>query len=490
MGSSQADIKRSLRNVKCGLRAKLEYEWVESHQDRLKLWFQLTLEQQLNCFCDSLAKAAVTESLSDMSPHRQQRLPRESVAVYVNGLKQTSDVAKDVRYALGKVEAERFYTKPPNPKDDRGRRKPGGGLGWTKPMFDAVAWEALDATLDSKPQMYRQWLCKQTTGFCGTQAMVCQWDKNRDEKCPDCGMKETASHLNLCSDPDRTQMLHQMVDKLQAWLDNNYTHPELAYWIPKYILLRGTRRLGDFPYLSSEMQRVAQSQDLIPWTCFMEGKLSQEIFLLQKHSLSSSPSRLTIADWSKKLISQILQISHAQWIFRNVSMHDSVTGYLRVRKRAAVLKEVDRLSQVDPILLPEGSKYLLEIDFSALHRDTLERQSYWMLAMRAAVRAGQRTVARSRNATARQRRAAARASSPRQVNGGADPRTIAAATMRSTRSATSELVRRRRYIVAGANETLQQIHLDFGTRSTPSRRRPSPASGFLERGDNRRRRPD
>ena len=124
------------------------------------------------------------------------------------------------------------------------------------------------------------------------------------------------------------------------------------------------------------MRKVAASQDLIPWKRFLEGKLSKEIFLLQQHSLSCSPSRLTIADWPRRLISQVLQISHAQWIFRNVSLHDAAQGYIRIKKREAILQEVDRLADIDPILLPEGSKYLLEIDFSLLHRDTLENQSW------------------------------------------------------------------------------------------------------------------
>ena len=111
-------------------------------------------------------------SLADLTPPTTYRLPRESVAVYVEGLKQTSDVAKDVRYVLGKAEAMDFYTRPVNAKDDSGRRKSGGGLGWSKASFNAVAWGELDATLDSKGQMYKQWLCKQSTGFCGTQAMV------------------------------------------------------------------------------------------------------------------------------------------------------------------------------------------------------------------------------------------------------------------------------------------------------------------------------
>ena len=181
-------------------------------------------------------------------------------------------------------------------------------------------------------------------------------------------------------------------------------------------------------------------------------------------------------------------------------MHDAVQGYLRVKQRDTILREVDRLSEVDPILLPTDSKYLLEIDFSSLHRDTLEKQSYWLLAMKAAVRAGQRTVARSRHATARQRRASASASSPRQVNGGDNPRTIAAATMGmsrggsrrrgSSRSATHEINRRRVYVVAGATEVLRQIHDDFGGSTSPSRRRPSPSTRFLEQRDFKRQRPD
>ena len=153
------------------------------------------------------------------------------------------------KYSLDKSEARRFYTRPINAKDANGRRKLGGGVGLLKESFDAVAWEALDSALDKKGQMHKQWLCKQTTGLCGTEVMVNHWDKLCDENCSDCGKCETASHLNLCLDPDRTCLLHTMAEKLQTWLENNYAHPELAYWLPKYILLRGTRKLSSFPYL-------------------------------------------------------------------------------------------------------------------------------------------------------------------------------------------------------------------------------------------------
>ena len=211
-------------------------------------------------------------------------------------------------------------------------------------------------------------------------------------------------------------------------------------------------------------------------------------------------SRLTIADWSRQLISRVLQISHAQWVFWNVLLHDACQGYIKVKTRAAVLQEVDRLVEVDPVLLPDSRKYLLEIDFSSLHRDTLEKQFYWLLAMTTAMKAGQRTVARSRHSTARQRRASAMASSPRQVNGATGPRMMAAASMTTGRSvrpgrlgggrATRELRRRQGYTVAGAAETIRQIRDDFSGGVSPSRKRPSPSTRFLERRDVKRWRPD
>jgi len=49
-----------------------------------------------------------------------------------------TDVAKDVRFALARVEAERFYTFPSNPKNNMGIRKSGGG--WVGPSRPLIQW--------------------------------------------------------------------------------------------------------------------------------------------------------------------------------------------------------------------------------------------------------------------------------------------------------------------------------------------------------------
>jgi hypothetical protein len=41
-----------------------KYAHVRAHQDRIKSWSQLSLEEQLNMICDKLANSVVTRYLS------------------------------------------------------------------------------------------------------------------------------------------------------------------------------------------------------------------------------------------------------------------------------------------------------------------------------------------------------------------------------------------------------------------------------------------
>ena len=91
----------------------------------------------------------------DSPPFGKQVLSKESVAVFIGKFKQTPDVSKGARYALGLSDAKKFYTTPLGARDSQGRSHEDGGLGWTTTAFGAVDWRLLDATLLSKPQMYK-----------------------------------------------------------------------------------------------------------------------------------------------------------------------------------------------------------------------------------------------------------------------------------------------------------------------------------------------
>jgi hypothetical protein len=152
---------------------------------------------------------------------------------------------------------------------------------------------------------------------------------------------------------------------------------------------------------------AASSQDLIGWVEFLHGKVSVEFRMIQDIHCALSSCRMTGEDWMKAFVSHLIQISHSQWIFCNFTLHDKQRGYLSLLKQATVLKEVDWLLDTAPEDIPAGSQYLLELDFSALYNASLERQLYWVLAMKASCRAGklEATASKCRGCSQRKLRA-------------------------------------------------------------------------------------
>ena len=124
-----------------------------------------------------------------------------------------------------------------------------------------------------------------------------------------------------------------------TWMSrDDQTDPEILYWIPKYILTRGNRPLSELGFMSPQFKALAASQDTIGWREFTEGHISTHFYAIQSFHLSMSSSYLNGEDWTKQFISRLLQITHAQWIFRNISLHDKTQGYLRNKKADDLLQ--------------------------------------------------------------------------------------------------------------------------------------------------------
>jgi hypothetical protein len=163
----------------------------------------------------------------------KQILPRERAAIFLSNAKQTCDISKPMRYILGRRDAKEYYVKV---------------MKWTSEQFEAVDWNSLNDTLDKKKNMYSLWLAKQASGFCGSRLMVSRMTPGSDDRCPNCCQpEERVIHLNLCTDSLRTRQFRESVAELQKWMENTATHPELAFWIPRYLLARDRVQFVDLP---------------------------------------------------------------------------------------------------------------------------------------------------------------------------------------------------------------------------------------------------
>ena len=176
----------------------------------------------------------------------------------------------------------------------------------------------------------------------------------------------------ICPDKSRTKLLTKNVNDLMAWMSqDDQTDPEILYWIPKYILMRGDRPLSAIGFMSPQFKALAASQDLIGWRDFTEGHVSTHFYTIQSFHLAMSSSYLNSKDWTKQFISRILHITHSQWIFRSLSLHDKMHGYLRNKKADEILQLIKKIVEVAPEEVPVDSRFLLEINFSNLTKSHL-----------------------------------------------------------------------------------------------------------------------
>jgi len=109
------------------------------------------------------------------------------------------------------------------------------------------------------------------------------------------------------------------------------------------------------------MRRIGVATDKIGWVHFTEGKVPLLLRELQDNYLSACPTHLTINVWMRGFITQLLQLTHSQWIYRNISKHHKTNGTLQLAARADVIREIDRQLDTGIGSLPEECKCLLEI---------------------------------------------------------------------------------------------------------------------------------
>jgi hypothetical protein len=202
--------------------------------------------------------------------------------------------------------------------------------------------------------------------------------------------RETNAHLMQCLDKDRTRLLIKNVAELEKWMETDgQTDPELIYWIPKYVLMQNDKQFTQLGYMSKKMHALADSQDKIGRRHFTEGYISTHFYNILRFHLSMSSNYLNGADWTKQFISKILQLTHSQWIYCNISLHDKCHGYLQNEQLESLLQTIADLSDLSPEEVPNNSRFLLEFNFTELTKAHLETQQYWTLAMNAALTARQ-----------------------------------------------------------------------------------------------------
>ena len=111
----------------------------------------------------------------------------------------------------------------------------------------------------------------------------------------------------------------------------------------------------------------------------MEGMVSKEIFAIQRKAEDDGKSYMSLENWGAGLVTKLLEVTHGQWLYRNVHVHDFVSEQNARKRKESLQRELEYQIALGGDGLVEEDQYLLEINLDNLNSSG-EDQVYWLLA--------------------------------------------------------------------------------------------------------------
>jgi hypothetical protein len=176
------------------------------------------------------------------------------------------------------------------------------------------------------------------------------------------------------------------MEEVERWFSEEKTHPDLQSLLLLYICGQRTKtclKCALDLHLPLIFQEFAKSQDIIGWDHFMMGMISTKLLPIQNSHIVESSSLASAIRQISRLITQLLQVVHNQWIYRCILVHDC-NGTLVSQHREELIKEIEYQLTLGTDSLAGEDRFLFECNFDNLATTAGEFQEYWLLAIRAA----------------------------------------------------------------------------------------------------------
>jgi hypothetical protein len=170
-------------------------------------------------------------------------------------------------------------------------------------------------------------------------------------------------------------------------MKNTKTDPDLRDCIFEYATGRGMRTMEEICTendCDARYDIMARSQDSIGWRRFMEGMVCKEIRAIQSTYSGVTRLRGNTKKWGQDLVTRLLEVTHGQWLYRNVQVHDRISGTLVTQRKEELQMEIERQQELGEEGLLEEDCYLAECNLGDLEETSGILETYWLLAIQAA----------------------------------------------------------------------------------------------------------
>jgi hypothetical protein len=116
----------------------------------------------------------------------------------------------------------------------------------------------------------------------------------------------------------------------------------------------------------------------------MEGMVFKGMRNIQEIYALVEGSNITSTQWAQGLIIKLLEVTHGQWLYRCVQIHDRVSGTRITARKEEIQSAIEAQQEMGTEDLLEEDQYLVEVHLEDLESTSGERQEYWLIAIRAA----------------------------------------------------------------------------------------------------------
>ena len=100
--------------------------------------------------------------------------------------------------------------------------------------------------------------------------------------------------------------------------------------------------------------------------------------------VESGLCKLGLDAWAQGLVVKLLEVTHSQWLYRSVQLHDATAGVAATARKEEIQRFIEDQLDLGEEGLDERDHYLLEINLEDLETSLGEDQHYWLLQNEAA----------------------------------------------------------------------------------------------------------
>jgi hypothetical protein len=124
-----------------------------------------------------------------------------------------------------------------------------------------IDYDAVEDVMQHLSIPRRQYVTKVASENCGVGTTLMEWKFQQTSTCPRCPQeKETTQHIQQCQGHNANSSFNQSIDKLQAYLTKEETHPDLHDAIIQCIQKWRTKQPIKLREYQEDVQDVIRAQ--------------------------------------------------------------------------------------------------------------------------------------------------------------------------------------------------------------------------------------